>query len=85
MGMREEFEAWIVSLDVGYDIRFMEFIGGLGDGEFFDAEVQGLWTCWQASRATPKPKVCECPSGVRNITDGGHFPACTTCKRRIAK
>lgn len=52
MGMREGFEAWIVSLDVGYDIRFMDFIGGLGDGEFFNAEVQGLWTCWQASRAT---------------------------------
>ena len=29
------------------------------------------------------PKVCECPPGVRNITDGGHFPACTACHRRL--
>ena len=37
---------------------------------------------WQASRAAPTPKVCEC-GPLRNITDGGHFPACTRCKRRL--
>ncbi|AND75154.1 hypothetical protein pf16_231 [Pseudomonas phage pf16] len=30
------------------------------------------------------PKYCECPPGTdRCITQGGHFPACTACKRRI--
>lgn len=57
--MREEFVRWLESLDVGYDTRFMDFIGGLGDGEFYDGEVQGLWTCWQASRAAV---VIELPS-----------------------
>jgi hypothetical protein len=28
------------------------------------------------------PKVCEC-GPLRNVTDGGHFPACTRCKRRL--
>ena len=32
--------------------------------------------------AAVKP-VCECPPGTRNITEGGHFPACTACKRRL--
>lgn len=49
--MREEFVTWLESLGVGYDVRFADFMGGLGDGEFYDAEVQGLWTTWQASRA----------------------------------
>lgn len=30
------------------------------------------------------PKYCECPPGTdRCITQGGHFPACTACKRRL--
>lgn len=34
--------------------------------------------------AAPQPKVCECPPGTdRAITQGGHFPACTACKRRL--
>lgn len=49
--IREKFVAWLESLGVGYDVRFTDFIGGLGDGEFYDAEVQGLWTTWQASCA----------------------------------
>lgn len=49
--IRAEFIIWIESLGVGYDIRFTDFIGNLGDGEFYDGEVQGLWLCWQASRA----------------------------------
>lgn len=58
--IREQFVSWIESLNVGYDTRFAEFSGCLNDGEFYDAEVQGLWTTWQASRAAievelPKP------------------------------
>lgn len=31
-----------------------------------------------------KPKCCECPPGTdRCVTQGGHFPSCTSCKRRI--
>lgn len=30
------------------------------------------------------PLYCECPPGTdRCITQGGHFPACTACKRRL--
>jgi hypothetical protein len=35
-----------------------------------------------AGKAEFAPKVCEC-GPLRNITDGGHFPACTRCKRRL--
>ena len=56
MNSREQFIRWVESLAVGYDLRFTEFSGGLGDGEFFDAEVQGLWTTWQASRACATPE-----------------------------
>ena len=38
---------------------------------------------WIASRAKPVPKVCEC-GPLRNVTDGGHFPACTRCILRLA-
>lgn len=38
----------------------------------------GMQICLAKARA-----VCECPPGTRNITEGGHFPACTACKRRL--
>lgn len=31
---------------------------------------------------SPAPKICEC-GPLRNITEGGHFPACTRCHRRL--
>jgi phage gp37-like protein len=40
---REQFEAWIRSLNVGYSLEFYD--------EYTDGRVQGLWVCWQASRA----------------------------------
>jgi len=47
------------------------------------AEIERLKgsTCLEVKE--PEPKVCECPPGVRNITEGGHFPACTACHRRL--
>lgn len=31
-------------------------------------------------------KICECPPGTdRCITQGGHFPACTACGRRLRR
>lgn len=31
-------------------------------------------------------KICECPAGTdRCITQGGHFPACTACGRRLRR
>lgn len=41
---RDKFDAWITSLNVGYNIAF--------HGEYNDGDVQGLWLCWQAAVAT---------------------------------
>lgn len=40
---RDQFEAWILSLNTGYSLEFYD--------EYTDGRVQGLWVCWQASRA----------------------------------
>lgn len=40
---RAKFDAWITSLNVGYNIAFR--------GEYNDGDVQGLWLCWQAAMA----------------------------------
>jgi hypothetical protein len=40
---RDQFEAWIRSLNAGYNLEFYD--------EYTDGRVQGLWVCWQVSRA----------------------------------
>lgn len=84
MGMREEFEAAMPKPEGVY--WYEDYGRYMTTSDHLKCiDYNGKWEGWQASRAVPQPKVCECPSGVRNITDGGHFPACTACKRRIAK
>lgn len=78
--IREQFVGWIESLNVGYDTRFAEFIGGLNDGEFYDAEVQGLWTTWQASRAAIE---VELPEHFEYDNPGEALPAIKDCRKAI--
>jgi hypothetical protein len=66
--MRDDFIAWIESLNVGYDTRFTDFIGG--DGEFFDGEVQGLWACWQASRERAYTAIDMTTAAAEGFRDG---------------
>lgn len=49
------------------------------------AEELAAFKDWLRNKecAPAAPKYCECPPGVRNITEGGHFPACTACHRRL--
>lgn len=66
--MREDFIAWVESLNVGYDTRFTDFIGG--DGEFFDGEVQGLFACWQASRESAYTAIDMTTAAADGFRDG---------------
>ena len=43
MTSRQQFDQWLISLNVGYDLRFC--------GEYLCGTVQGLWETWQTSRA----------------------------------
>lgn len=41
--MQDQFEEWMRSLDVGFDLEFFS--------EYTDGRVQGYWETWQASRS----------------------------------
>lgn len=57
-----------------------KLLRGVLTGDLFGAED------WETVRSfldgAPLQKICEC-GPLRNITEGGHFPACTRCHRRL--
>jgi len=72
---------WVVEL------RGLEhYHQGVPDSEKCDCPKHdfgmGYSACGEPAVIPPAPKVCEC-GPLRNITNGGHFAACTRCKRRI--
>lgn len=74
--MREEFERWFLKATQ------KEAVYRDGDS-YVGKEEQDCWAARQASQKRMGPiKTCEC-GPQRNITEGGHYAACTRCHRRI--